>query len=55
MYKTINATIEKLLVKKGYKWEKISIKNPHYTYLYEVILDGKLVEFYNSRKSDFVD
>lgn len=55
MCQTIDATIEKLLIKKGYKWEKISIISRHYTWLYEVILDGKLVEFYNSRKNDFVD
>lgn len=55
MYKTVDAEIKKALIKKGYKWNEISIINPHYTHLYEVKLDGKLVEFYDDRKSAFID
>ena len=56
MIKTIDLEIENALTDKGYKWGKITIK-PFlgYTYLYEIILDGKLAEIYDTRKKIFID
>lgn len=53
---TVNSEIESTLKNKGYKWENITIKSfLGYTHLYEIKLDGKLVEVYDTRKKCFVD
>lgn len=53
---TVNLEIENALTNKGYKWENITIKSYlGYTYLYEIKLDGKLVEIYDARKKCFID
>ena len=54
MRKTINQEIENALTDKGYKWKNISI-TPRFTNYYEIKLDGKLVEVYDTRKNMFVD
>lgn len=54
--KTVNAEIEKALIKKGYKWNKIEIKSHlGYTSKYEVKLDGRLVEVWDCKKQAFYD
>ena len=52
----VDEEIKKALIKKGYKWEDVSIK-PFcgYTYLYEINLDGRLVAVYDCRKKAFTD
>ena len=52
--KKINSEIENALTEKGYKWKDISI-TPRFTNYYEIKLDGKLVEVYDTRKKTFVD
>ncbi len=56
MYKTVDLEIKSALINKGYKWENINIK-PYlgYVHLYEIILDGKLVEIYDTRRKCFID
>ncbi len=56
MNKTVNSEIKNALTNKGYKWENINIK-PYlgYTHLYEIKLDGKLVEIYDTRRKCFID
>lgn len=54
--KTVNAEIEKALLKKGYNWDKMVLKSVWgYTYKYDVILDGKYVEQYDCKKKAFFD
>ena len=56
MYKTVDAEIEKALLKKGYTWNKIVIKSVWgYTYKFDVLLDGKYVEQYDAKKKTFFD
>ena len=56
MHKTINSEIESALTNKGYKWKSIIIKSfLGYTHLYEIKLNGRLVEIYDTRKKAFVD
>ena len=54
MTRTINQEIENALTDKGYKWKNISITS-RFTNYYEIKLDGKLVETYDTRKNMFVD
>ena len=52
----VDEEIKRALIKKGYNWEKISIKSfLGYSYLYEIKLDGRLVEVYDCRKKAFTD
>ena len=53
---TVNLEIVNALINKGYKWKTITIK-PFlgYTHLYDIRLDGKLVEVYDVRKKMFID
>ncbi len=56
MNKTVNSEIKNALTNKGYKWENINIKHYlGYTHLYEIKLDGKLVEIYDTRRKCFID
>ncbi len=56
MYKTVDSEIKNALINKGYKWENINIK-PYlgYTHLYEIKLDGKLVEIYDTKREYFIN
>lgn len=52
----VDEEIKRALIKKGYNWEDISIKSfLGYAYLYEINLDGRLVEVYDCRKKAFID
>lgn len=52
----VDSEIKTKLKNKRYKWENITIKSYlGYTYLYEIKLDGKLVEIYDARKKCFID
>ena len=52
----VDEEIKRALTKKGYSWEDVSIKSfLGYAYLYEIKLDGKLVEVYDCRKKAFID
>lgn len=56
MATTVDAEIEKALLKKGYTWNKIVIKSVWgYTYKFDVILDGKYVEQYDAKKKAFFE
>lgn len=56
MATTVNAEIEKALLKKGYSWNKIIIKSVWgYTYKFDVILGGKYVEQYNAKTKAFFE
>lgn len=56
MYTTVDEEIKKALVKKGYNWQEISIKRSVTdNRLFEVKLDGRLVEFYDPKKKAFFD
>lgn len=53
----VDEEIKKALIKKGYKWNDISIScwMNFYTDLFEVKLDGKFVEVYNAKTKTFED
>ena len=52
----VDEEIKRALIKKGYNWEDISIKSfLGCSYLYEIKLDGRLVEVYDCRKKAFTD
>lgn len=52
----VDEEIKRALTKKGYSWEDVSIKSfLGYAYLYEIKLDGRLVEVYDCRKKAFID
>lgn len=56
MYKIVNKEIEIALKNKGYNWEVITIRSfLGYTNLYEIKLNGKLVEIYDTKKKAFED
>lgn len=56
MTKTVNAEIEKALLKKGYRWNRMVLKDVWgYTYKFNVYLDGKFVEQYDAKKKAFFD
>lgn len=56
MYKTVDSEIKKGLIKKGYKYNEISIRSyMGYTNLFGVKLDGKLVEIYDAKGKRFIE
>ena len=56
MATTVNAEIEKALLKKGYTWNKMVLRSVWgYTYKFDVILDGKFVEQYNAKTKAFFE
>lgn len=54
---TLDEEIKIALTKKGYKWNEISITRwmNFYTHLFEIKLDGKFVEVYNTKTGTFED
>ena len=52
----VDEEIKRALIKKGYTWKEISIKSfLGYAYLYEIKLDGRLVEIYDCGQKAFID